>query len=116
MSQRKKLKVISSDEATVGVAEVVQARDQGARPDPEILAVAKRRQFSATYKRSVLAEADQASEPGAIVVPLRREGLCSSQLTQWWRERDTGALEALSRRRRCTSGRDPRCTPSTSRF
>jgi len=43
MSQRKKLKVISSDEATVGVAEVVQARDQGARPDPEILAVAKRR-------------------------------------------------------------------------
>jgi len=63
MSQRKKLKVISSDEATVGVAEVVQARDQGARPDPEILAVAKRRQFSATYKRSVLADLEVLNGP-----------------------------------------------------
>jgi transposase len=61
--------------------------------------VAKRRQFSAAYKLSVLAEADQASEPGAIGALLRREGLYSSQLTQWRRERDTGALEAFSRRR-----------------
>ncbi len=99
MSQRKKLKVISSEEATVGVAEVVQARDAEARPDPEIRAVAKRRQFSAAYKLSVLAEADQASEPGAIGALLRREGLYSSQLTQWRREREAGALEALSRRR-----------------
>jgi transposase-like protein len=99
MSQRKKLKVVSSDEATVGVAEVVQARDAEARPDPEIRAVAKRRQFSAGYKLSVLAEADQANAPGAIGALLRREGLYSSQLAQWRRERDTGALEALSRRR-----------------
>jgi transposase len=99
MSQRKKLKVVSSDEATFGVAEVVQAPDVGARPDPEIRAVAKRRQFSAAYKLSVLAEADQASEPGAIGALLRREGLYSSQLAQWRRERDTGALEAFSRRR-----------------
>lgn len=99
MSQRKKLKVVSSDEATVGVAEVVQARDAEVRPDPEIRAVAKRRQFSAAYKLAVLAEADQASEPGAIGALLRREGLYSSQLAQWRRERDTGALEALSRRR-----------------
>ena len=99
MSQRKKLKVISSDEATVGVAELVQARDAEARPDAEIRAVAKRRQFSAAYKLSVLAEADQASAPGAIGALLRREGLYSSQLAQWRRERDTGALEALSRRR-----------------
>lgn len=99
MSQRKKLKVVSSDEATLGVAEVVQAVDVAARPDPEIRAVAKRRQFSAAYKLSVLVEADQASEPGAIGALLRREGLYSSQLAQWRRERDTGALEALSRRR-----------------
>ena len=97
MSQRKKLKVVSSDEVTLGVAEVVQA--PGARPDPEIRAVAKRRQFSAAYKLSVLAEADRASEPGAIGALLRREGLYSSQLAQWRREREAGALEALSRRR-----------------
>src|SRR3970040_2957064 len=99
MSQRKKLKTISSDEATAGVAECVQAGEAETRPDPEGAAVAKRRQFSAAYKLSVLAEADRASEPGAIGALLRREGLYSSQLTQWRRERDTGALEALSRRR-----------------
>jgi len=99
MSQRKKLKVISSDEATVGVAEIVQSGSVERRPDPELRAVARRRQFSAAYKLSVLAEADQASEPGAIGALLRREGLYSSQLTQWRREREAGALEALSRRR-----------------
>lgn len=99
MSQRKKLKVVSSDKAMVEVAEVVQARDAEARADPEIRTVAKRRQFSAAYKLSVLAEADQASAPGAIGALLRREGLYSSQLAQWRREREAGALEALSRRR-----------------
>ena len=99
MSQRKKLKVISSNEATAVVAELTQAAEAKSRPDPEVCAVAKRRQFSAAYKLSVLAEADQASEAGAIGALLRREGLYSSQLTQWRRERDSGALEALSRRR-----------------
>jgi transposase-like protein len=91
--------VVSSDKVMVEVAEVVQARNAEARADPEIRMVAKRRQFSAAYKLSVLAEADQASAPGAIGALLRREGLYSSQLAQWRRERDTGALEALSRRR-----------------
>jgi transposase-like protein len=99
MSQRKKLKVISSNEESAVVAELARAEEANARPDPEIRAVARRRQFSAAYKLSVLAEADQASEPGAIGALLRREGLYSSQLAQWRRERDTGALEALSRRR-----------------
>lgn len=99
MSQRKKLKVISSNEATAVVAERVQAEDLNPRPDPEVRAGAKRRQFSAAYKLAVLAEADRASEPGAIGALLRREGLYSSQLTQWRREREAGALEALSRRR-----------------
>jgi transposase-like protein len=68
-------------------------------PDPEVRAVAKRRQFSAAYKLAVLAEADQANEPGAVGALLRREGLYSSHLAVWRRERDAGALEALSRRR-----------------
>lgn len=99
MSQRKRLKVISSEEATVGVAEAVRAAVADMKPDPEVRAVAKRRQFSAAYKLSVLAEADQANEPGAVGALLRREGLYSSHLTVWRRERDAGALEALSRRR-----------------
>ena len=99
MSQRKKLKVISSHEASAAVAELVQAGEAEARSDPEVRAVAKRRQFSAAYKLSVLAEADRVSEPGAIGALLRREGLYSSHLSVWRREREAGALEALSRRR-----------------
>jgi transposase-like protein len=99
MSQRKKLKVVSSNEATVGIAEAVRAAVGEVKPDPEVRAVARRRQFSAAYKLSVLAEADQANEPGAVGALLRREGLYSSHLAVWRRERDAGALEALSRRR-----------------
>ena len=112
MSQRKKLKMISSDEATGVVADLARAEERNSRPDPELRAVAKRRQFSAAYKLSVLAEADQASELGAIGALLRREGLYSSQLTQWRRERDTGALEALSRRR----GRKAKITAEQKRI
>jgi transposase-like protein len=112
MSQRKKLQVISSDEATVGVAEAVRAAVAEVNPDPEVRALAKRRQFSAAYKLSVLAEADQTSELGAIGALLRREGLYSSQLAQWRRERDAGALEAFSRRR----GRKSKLTAEQKRI
>lgn len=112
MSQRKKLKVISSEEATVGVAEAVRAAVAEVNPDPEVRAVAKRRQFSAAYKLSVLAEADQMRELGAIGALLRREGLYSSQLAQWRRERDAGALEAFSRRR----GRKSKLTAEQKRI
>jgi transposase InsO family protein len=64
-----------------------------------VRAVAKRRQFGAAYKLAVLEETDRLSEPGAIGALLRREGLYSSHLSVWRRERDSGALEALSRRR-----------------
>ena len=47
-------------------------------PDPEVLAKAKRRQFTADYKRRILAEADSTKESGAIGALLRREGLYSS--------------------------------------
>ena len=68
-------------------------------PDPEVRAVAQRRQFSAAYKLAMLEEADRLSEPGAIGALLRRESLYSSHLSMWRRERKSGALEALSRRR-----------------
>ncbi|MGI8729000.1 MAG: IS3 family transposase [Solirubrobacteraceae bacterium] len=68
-------------------------------PDPELVERAKRRRFSADYKLAVVREADACSEPGAIGVLLRREGLYSSHLTQWRQARDAGALEALERPR-----------------
>jgi len=112
MSQRKKLKVISSNETTTVIAEPAHAGEANPRPDPEVRAVAKRRQFNAAYKLAVLAEADRVSEPGAIGALLRREGLYSSHLTVWRRERDAGALEALSRRR----GRKAKSTAEQKRL
>lgn len=68
-------------------------------PDPEIPDKAKRRTFTAEYKARVLSEADKAA-PGEIGAILRREGLYSSHLVTWRRERDRGALDALTPKRR----------------
>jgi transposase-like protein len=103
MSSRKKLKMVASSMEVAG--------GFPAAPDPEVRAVAKRRQFNAAYKLSVLEQADRANGPGAIGALLRREGLYSSHLSTWRRERDAGALEALSRR----GGRKARSTPEQKR-
>ena len=70
------------------------------RPDPEVVADAKRRTFTAEYKQRILAEADAATEPGAIGALLRREGLYSSHLVTWRREREAGILKGLTPRKR----------------
>jgi len=61
-------------------------------PDPEVAASAKRRQFTAEYKKRILAEAEAAGEPGTIGAMLRREGLYSSHLTIWRQQRDRGLI------------------------
>ncbi|MDF2742580.1 MAG: hypothetical protein K0S88_3950, partial [Actinomycetia bacterium] len=55
--------------------------------------------FSAEYKLAILREADACTEPGQIGALLRRERLYSSHLVDWRRQRETGALEALARKR-----------------
>ena len=42
--------------------------------DPEVVARASRRRFTAEYKLRILAEADACTEPGAVGRLLRREG------------------------------------------
>ena len=56
----------------------------------------KRRQFSAGYKLRILAEVDGCSLPGQIAGLLRREGLYSSHLTCWRKQREAGALSVLN--------------------
>lgn len=63
-------------------------------PDPEVRPAPRRRTFSAEYKLSVLTEADRCREAGAIGALLRREGLYSSHLTEWRRQRASGELQA----------------------
>ena len=69
-------------------------------PDPEVKAIKPRRRFTAKYKLSILAEVDACTTKGQIGAILRREGLYSSNLTTWRRQRDKGVLDALSPRKR----------------
>lgn len=68
--------------------------------DIETLERPKRRTFAADYKLRILQEADAAKDSGGVGALLRREGLYSSHLTTWRRERDEGALAGLAPRRR----------------
>ena len=71
------------------------------RPDPEVVAKAKRRTFTTEYKLSILQEAEAvADKRGGIGALLRREGLYSSLLATWRRERANGILEALTPQKR----------------
>lgn len=73
---------------------------RAAVPDPEVVAKPTRRRFTAEYKLRILQEAERQREPGAIGALLRREGLYSTHLSAWRRERNRGALESLRARRR----------------
>src|SRR3954471_8871523 len=72
-------------------------------PDPDLVERASRRRFSAEYKLRILRETDACSRPGEIGALLRREGLYTSHLTAWRKQRDAGALAGLDRKR----GRKP---------
>jgi hypothetical protein len=72
-------------------------------PDPELVEQAKRRTFTAKYKLEILAKADACTAQGEIGELLRREGLYTSHLTYWRKQRKDGALKELGRPR----GRKP---------
>jgi len=74
---------------------------RASRPDPEVVAKPKRRTYTAEYKQRILAEAEAAAAiPGGVGALLRREGLYSSLLAYWRRERADGIREALTPRKR----------------
>jgi transposase-like protein len=64
-----------------------------------VTAKAKRRRFTAEYKRKILKEAD-ACDRGELGALLRREGLYSSHLVDWRRARDAGELAGLAPKKR----------------
>lgn len=70
------------------------------RPDPQVVERPVRRTFDRDYKLRILQEADACSEPGQIGSLLRREGLYSSHLAAWRRQRAEGTLAGLTPRRR----------------
>ena len=78
--------------------------------DAEVIAKAKRRSFSAAYKTKILAEVEAAAGSGNIGEILRREGIYSSTLTGWRKERDAAIHSAFSQKR----GPEPKNNPFTA--
>jgi hypothetical protein len=79
-------------------------------PDPEVEPRPKRRQFTIDYKLRILKEADACKEPGEVGALLRREGLYSSHLVLWRRQREQAASTQLKSRKRGPKAKvqDPR--------
>lgn len=76
-------------------------------PDPEVLEKAARRKFSAEYKLRILRLADSCTDPGSLGSLLRKEGLYSSHLTTWRRQREQGMLKGLEPAKRGRKSTEP---------
>lgn len=70
------------------------------RPDPEVVPTAKRRSFSKAEKLRILADADACVAPGDIGALLRREGIYSSHLATWRKQRQLAGEALLVERKR----------------
>jgi transposase-like protein len=68
--------------------------DVGGHRRPEVPAKVQRRRFTAEYRRRILKDADACKKRGALGALLRREGLYSSHLVNWRRQREQGELVA----------------------
>jgi len=71
--------------------------------DSEVSAKVPFRRHPASYKLQVLREAERCTKPGEIGALLRREGLYSSLLSSWRRQREAGEFDGLAGKKR---GRD----------
>src|SRR5437899_5719042 len=91
----------SESQRSGAAAKVVVGSRSLSAPDSEVVAKPKRRTFTAEYKQRILMEAETAAAlPGGVGALLRREGLYSSLLAYWRRERADGIREALTPRKR----------------
>ena len=83
-----------TDHAQLGI------ENSGGPSDSEVPEKPVRRRFDTAYKQRIVEEADGCSQPGELGLLLRREGIYSSQLSTWRRQRDEGVLAGLSQKRR----------------
>ena len=106
----------SSSEAVAegaGRATGEMASEEGARRDPEVVAIARRRQFSGSEKRRLIAEAERCKDAGMLGAFLRREHIYSSMISGWRKQIGMANQAALAPKRRGQS-RMPRHDRSSS--
>jgi transposase len=80
--------------------ETMNGTEKEGKPSSEVVVKAKRRQFTAAEKLRVLKEAEACRGKGEVGALLRREGLYSSHLTKWRKQRELGELEGLAPQKR----------------
>jgi hypothetical protein len=91
----------SSETATEGAHRATgETAEEAARPAPEVVAIAKRRQFPGSEKRRLLAEADRCKEAGTLGAFLRRERIYSSMIASWRKQVEAADRAALAPKRR----------------
>jgi transposase-like protein len=78
----------------------LEVKEKEEMPETEVVAKAKRKRFTAAEKLRLLREVEACQGSGEIGALLRREGIYSSYLTTWRRQRETGELEGLSPQKR----------------
>lgn len=101
------MKASTMRRAADGATRNGSAVERGEAPDPEVADKAERRRFTAEYKLRILRAADACLEAGQLGALLRREGLYSSHLTTWRRQREVGTLAALAPKKRGRPGQKP---------
>ena len=103
-SSRMQASGLALDGAAQGARRATGAAPSNGAPDPEVAATAKRRQFSGAEKRRIVAAADRCTKPGELGALLRAEGIYSSMLATWRKQRAHAEEVALRARKR---GRKP---------
>lgn len=98
--------------SALGILEGARRASEGmpraaAPPDPEVVAIARRRRYSAGEKRALLAEADRCKAAGTLGAFLRSKRIYSSMLSSWRKQ-----LEAADRMALVPKKRGPKPDPS----
>jgi transposase len=108
-AERKEAERSAANGSAASATNVASPAPAKPTPNPEVVADARRRSFTLEYKMRILTQADAAKEqPGAVGALLRREGLYSSHLTTWRKEREAGVRRALTPK---TRGPKPKLDP-----
>ena len=96
--------ISDSSTSTQGIPEGARRASEGmpwaAAADPEVVASTKRRQFSSSEKRLLLAEADRCKERGELGAFLRRKRIYSSMLSSWRQQLAVAERAALAPQKR----------------
>jgi transposase len=95
----------TSSSSSLGIPEGARRASEGmprdaAPPDPEVVATARRRQYSGTEKRALLAEADRHKAAGTLGAFLRSKRIYSSMLSSWRKQLGAADRVALAPKRR----------------